>query len=101
MSKASDRRKHWARIPEGLDILVTHGPPLGILDQAPGSERHEGCPELMQAVLQAKPRLHVFGHIHAGFGTLRTPETIFVNAASFGEGGTMERDPIVIDLGVR
>ena len=50
-SNPADRKRHWARIPEGLDILVTHGPPLGILDQGPGSERHEGCPELREAVL--------------------------------------------------
>ena len=33
MSRAADRKRHWARIPEGLDILVTHGPSLGILDE--------------------------------------------------------------------
>ena len=76
-------------------------PPFGILDAAPGSNRHEGCPELLEAVLEAKPRLHVFGHIHAGYGTLRTPETIFINAALFDEGGTMEREPIVLDLSAR
>ena len=69
-SRAADRKKHWARTPEGLDILVTHDPPLGILDHGPGSERHEGCPELQKVVFRAKPRVHVFGHIHAGYGTL-------------------------------
>ena len=98
MSRPADRRKHWARIPEGLDILITHGPPLGILDHSPGSERREGCPELLEAVLEAKPRLHMFGHIHAGYGTLRAPGTIFVNAAIFDEGGPMEREPIVLNF---
>ena len=101
MSRAVDRRKHWARIPEGLDILITHGPPFGILDAAPGSQRHEGCPELLEAVLQSEPRLHVFGHVHAGFGTCRTKSTLFVNAAMFDEGGTMERNPIVLDFKAR
>jgi predicted phosphohydrolase len=98
MSRAADRKKHWARIPEGLDILITHGPPFGILDAAPGSQRHEGCPELLEAVIDAKPRLHAFGHIHAGFGTLRSPDTIFVNASLLGDGGSLEREPVVIDL---
>jgi 3',5'-cyclic AMP phosphodiesterase CpdA len=101
LSRPADRKRHWARIPVNTDILITHGPPFGILDAAQGSNRHEGCPELLEAVLEAKPRLHVFGHLHAGYGTLGTPETIFVNATMFDEGGTMERDPIVIDLSVR
>ena len=101
MSRAADRKRHWARIPEGLDILITHGPPLGILDHGPRSERHEGCPELREAVLQARPRVHVFGHIHAGYGTLRTPDTLFVNASLLGEDGSLSRKPIVIDLQAR
>src|SRR5439155_5870979 len=55
MSRAADRKRHWGRIPEGLDILVTHGPPLGILDEL-GPSRHDGCPELCEAVSQARPR---------------------------------------------
>jgi len=55
MSRAADRKRHWARIPEGLDILGTHGPPLGILDEL-GPGRHDGCPELCEAVSQARPR---------------------------------------------
>lgn len=98
MSRATDRKKHWARIPDDLDILITHGPPLGILDAAPGSQGHGGCPELTEAVLETKPRLHAFGHIHTGYGTLRTPDTIFVNASLLGDSGSPEREPIVIDL---
>jgi Icc-related predicted phosphoesterase len=100
-SRAEDCKKHWAQIPEDLDILVTHGPPLGILDQGPGSERHEGCPELREAVLLARPQLHVFGHIHAGYGTLRTSDTLFVNASLLDEDGGVSRKPVVIDLQVR
>jgi calcineurin-like phosphoesterase family protein len=101
LSRPGDRKNHWARIPEGLDILITHGPPLGILDHGPGSQRHEGCPELREAALQAKPRLHVFGHVHAGYGILRTPDTLFVNASLLGEDGGVSGEPIVIDLKAR
>jgi predicted phosphodiesterase len=100
-SRAEDRIKHWARIPRNTDILITHGPPLGTLDAAPRSQLHEGCPELREAVIQARPRLHVFGHVHAGYGTCPTKSTLFVNAALFDEGGTMEREPIVLDFRVR
>ncbi len=97
-SNPADRKRNWAQIPEGLDILITHGPPFAILDHGGGAQRREGCPQLLEAVFQARPRLHVFGHIHAGYGTLRTPDTIFVNASLLGEDGGLSREPIVIDL---
>ena len=40
----------------------------------------------------------MFGHIHAGYGTLRTSDTVFVNASLLGEDGGLSRKPIVIDL---
>lgn len=46
-------------IPTDLDILVTHYPPLGVLDDGYGS------PEILNFVLKAKPKYHLFGHIHA------------------------------------
>ena len=100
-SSPADRKKHWAHIPESLDILITHGPPFAILDHGGGSERREGCPQLLEAVFQARPRVHVFGHIHHGYGTLRTTDTLFVNASLLGEDGGLSRKPVVIDLQVR
>jgi predicted phosphodiesterase len=100
-SRPEDRKKHWAQIPEGLDILITHGPPFAILDHSLSSERREGCPELLEAVFQSMPRVHVFGHIHAGYGTLRTTDTLFVNASLMGEDGNLSRRPVVIDLQAR
>lgn len=67
-----DAASIWADIPEGIDILITHGPPYGILDKlerpssAPGT--HVGCPYLLQAVERVRPSLHVCGHIHEGHG---------------------------------
>jgi Icc-related predicted phosphoesterase len=100
-SRPEDRQRHWALIPEGLDILITHTPPFAILDHGGNAERREGCPHLLEAVSRAFPRLHVFGHIHAGYGTLRTSDTIFVNASLLGDSGNLDRKPIVIDLQVR
>jgi len=90
-SRPEDRKKHWAQIPEDTDILITHTPPFAILDHGGSSERREGCPQLLEAVFQAMPRLHVFGHIHAGYGTLRTPDTVFVNASLLGDSGSLNR----------
>jgi len=97
-SNPADRRKHWARIPRSVDILLTHGPPHGILDTPPDSEVHEGCPELREAVMRIKPRLHVFGHVHGAYGIFRNQPTIFANAALFSATGDLDRTPIVLDL---
>ena len=93
-----DRKRLYARIPEDTDILITHGPPYGILDVAPGSSIHSGCKELLDAVLRIRPRLHVFGHIHGAGGILTTEHTTFVNAALPGVDAEIERAPIMLDI---
>lgn len=84
----------WDRIPSGLDVLVTHGPPRGILDRVDDG-RHEGCDDLLAAVLEKKPRLHVFGHIHEAHGIFKNEHTTFVNASI---GYRREHRPVIIDL---
>ena len=54
-------------IPTGIDILVTHGPPRGVLDRVVSGER-VGSSALADAVARVRPRLHVFGHIHEARG---------------------------------
>lgn len=49
------------------DVLVTHGPPLGVLDRTTDG-RHAGSAALADAVARVRPRVHVFGHIHEGRG---------------------------------
>ena len=93
-----DRAKVYSRIPGDTDVLVTHGPPYGILDQQPGSEYHEGCRQLLDAVRRVKPMLHVFGHVHAGYGTYGNSETLFVNAALPDEGFGLSNRPHVFRL---
>lgn len=50
-----------------VDIVLTHGPPYGILDETDKNEP-VGCPFLLQALKRCRPRLHCFGHIHEGYG---------------------------------
>jgi Icc-related predicted phosphoesterase len=96
LSSAEDRKRLYAQIPHGTDVLITHGPPYGILDSAPGSGIHSGCRELLEAVLRIGPKLHIFGHIHGAYGILRTDQTTFVNVAAFGNDGDLEMSPLVL-----
>lgn len=75
----------WEQIPEHLDVLITHGPPFGILDQfEPGGE-HLGCAELLNAVAAKRPKLHIFGHIHGGAGKVKNGDVWAINAAFLNE----------------
>lgn len=48
-------------------VLITHGPPEGVLDLINEGE-HVGSKALRGMVERRPPRLHLFGHIHQGFG---------------------------------
>lgn len=69
MADYKEMEKHCAKIPPGIDILVTHGPACGILDYIPdaydGHIRHAGCMALKHELLDhARPKTHIFGHVH-------------------------------------
>lgn len=67
----ADRMRHWARIPDDVDLLITHGPPKGVLDRPPDQAGDMGDPELTARISQLSfLRLHCFGHVHGGHGTL-------------------------------
>jgi predicted phosphohydrolase len=91
------RRRLYANVPDGIDVLVTHGPPYGVLDFVPPGWR-EGCSELLAAVAEVKPKLHIFGHVHGSYGLKAGPVTTFVNACVMGPNGQLKNEPIVIDL---
>jgi Icc-related predicted phosphoesterase len=97
-SSEQDRVKVYSNIPDDIDILITHGPPYGILDQAPDSDSHAGCHQLLAAVRRIKPMLHVFGHVHGAYGTLSTPDTLFVNAPLPGQGFRLSNPPHAFKL---
>ncbi|KAJ5654508.1 hypothetical protein N7490_001511 [Penicillium lividum] len=81
-----------------IDIMLTHGPPAGILDQVGtgnitdrtgiSSENHVGCTHLLRAAERARPRIYLFGHIHEAWGAVRgTWDT-------FADGG-VKQEPII------
>src|ERR1035441_6948509 len=53
--RGSAAKQYWDQIPYNLDVLITHGPPFGILDQVAPDGAHLGCEELLKAVQEKRP----------------------------------------------
>ncbi len=90
-------RKHWEMIPATTNLLITHGPVYGFLDQT-GTEQHVGCQDLLRTVLALKPRVHVCGHIHESNGMIIRSGIRFINACAVNEKYELVNKPIVFDL---
>ena len=91
-------KPHWDLNPEDTDVLLTHGPPRGILDITYYQGIEVGCPLLWNRVQEVNPKLHVFGHIHEEYGQLTLGETTFVNASTCSLAYKPDNAPIVYDL---
>lgn len=64
----TELKEKWDLIPDSTDVLITHGPPRMILDRVDDGT-FTGCAQLRDAIVdRVKPRLHIFGHIHEGYG---------------------------------
>jgi len=87
----------WAKIPSGIDVLMTHGPPAGILDRTSRGDA-VGCEDLLRELGRIAPRLHVFGHIHEAYGEVEVDGRRFVNASNCSERYRPVQAPIVVDL---
>jgi Icc-related predicted phosphoesterase len=93
MYNRKDAHKYWHCIEEGTDIVITHGPPLGILDLADHNQDRSliaqvGCRTLYKTIDKIRPKLHCFGHIHStdrfnNRGIYSNDNTAFINAACF------------------
>ena len=53
---------------------------------------------LLKKVNKIKPKLHVFGHIHESYGTIKKEETIFVNASSSNINYQVINQPIILEF---
>jgi Icc-related predicted phosphoesterase len=89
--------KQWSAIPDDTDILITHGPPFGILDNVLTGQ-HAGCRDLLNRINEVKPKAHLFGHIHEGYGRVIKNGTIFMNASVVNEGYEVVNKPFVFEM---
>jgi len=111
LDRGTQLQGKWQQIPAGLDILITHGPPLGhgdrVTDPQPApwripatDPRSVGCADLAREVLQKQPRVHVFGHIHEDYGMWETATTLYVNASTCNRAYRPINPPVVLDFGL-
>jgi len=80
LQRGPEIKKKWDLIPQNTNVLITHGPPHKILDKTVRNI-YAGCEELYSAIKRIKPKVHIFGHIHEGYGTFSDSETDYINAS--------------------
>jgi predicted phosphodiesterase len=88
----------WEGIPSNTDILLTHGPAWGTLDTVDGrSWDNLGCEMLAERIQIVKPKIHVCGHIHSGYGYEFKDGTHFFNASVLDERYEYTQKPMTFD----
>ena len=98
----------WQTIPAGIDILITHGPPKGVLDVTKDFETrkpvHVGSLSLTKHVEERiKPKLHAFGHIHDepnifNFGSDQRGSTQFINCSCCNLAGRLKNHGFIVHV---
>jgi Icc-related predicted phosphoesterase len=104
MASEKELEQFYNEMPNTLDVLITHGPPLGILD--PGFKtKHAGSQALRNAIERRQIRHHVFGHLHGAGGqtvseTLNDAHTVtyFSNVSACNEYYSITHSPFTINL---
>jgi Icc-related predicted phosphoesterase len=99
MGNEAQLAERWALIPHDTDVLITHGPAYGVNDLAQG-RTHVGSKSLREHIIEARPLLHVSGHIHEGRGIDLIGRTVCINPSYVDGGYRPGGAPIVCDLDV-
>lgn len=93
-------QKHWDLIPKDTNILITHGPAAGILDDVWDGTQRQGCEDLLKTIESLENlKLHIFGHFHLNGGISKTiGNVIHVNAAMLDDNHNPTRNPVIIEI---
>lgn len=94
-----------SEVDDDVDILATHGPPLGAGDKIPISSRFNGGPyplrvgdeALNRAIPRINPQVVICGHIHEGRGEELLPGSrhMIVNVSSLDDNYQPYANPFV------
>lgn len=97
MESDAELDRRFAAIPAGLDVLLVHGPPYGVLDRALRGV-DTGSRALRRAIVRARPSLAVFGHIHEGRGEVRLAWTRCLSVALVDARYVPRHAPVELEL---
>ena len=95
--EGKELKEKWDLIPSDVDILITHGPAHGYLDRVIGGWENLGCELLAEAIKAKKPKIHVCGHIHSGYGYIFDGDTHYINASVLNEQYNFTNKPLTVD----
>lgn len=105
--RGKDIKRYWDKIPNDIDVLITHGPAYGICDEAYrvgfNTTEHVGCVDLLDAIKRVKPKIHLFGHIHYSYGSGNIihddgTRTVCYNCSILNEDYAVANKPWIINL---
>lgn len=100
--RGPDIQRHWDMIPDDTQVLITHGPPMGILDETThGKGGHFGCSNLDSTIRERLKnlKLHVFGHFHGPGGKVEMRDGVmYVNASVVNEKYRVVNQPVIINV---
>ena len=98
-------KEKWDLIPMDTQVLLTHSPPMGILDCVERFNgkiceyemEHVGCQDLYNRVMELKDlKVHQFGHLHLNHGTIKIGDTTFINASTCTEKYKPTNQPFIV-----
>lgn len=108
MKKRTQLDVVWQSIPEDVDILITHGPPKGVLDLTHDNDSKAliqvGCSALRRHVDdRIRPRIHAFGHLHdergiSNYGMFNRGATQFINCSCCNLACKLRNPGFVVEL---
>jgi Icc-related predicted phosphoesterase len=99
LKRGEEINQKWNLIDEDCDIIISHGPPYGILDYVERDMMNVGCEDLKNRISQMKNlKLHIFGHIHSGYGQCEVDGIKYVNASICNERYVPCNKPIIVEL---
>ena len=114
-ASSSEYQEIVKRIPDYVDILISHGPPFNILDTFVrhsidwDSQQNDyahstrefkiGSKVLAERIKEIEPKLVCFGHCHENGGqTVKIGGTIYVNGAVLNENYEIANEPVIVNL---